>query len=270
MNAIQKNAPLFFLAALFVPIIIYAASTHLATKETVINNEWLNTARYINIFISIFYFLFIFKFEQIVYKKAQKKENKKIQNPRAVSYIVGIAIIESISINTLGFQTFKLATTTDVLIFSALSIIGILFWTWRYSNVILTTMRQSANKDKILSIISMNNNIYIPGKDYIRAYTIILKLSGILSFILLIIQIKSFLNSHNNIDTNSHFNILPIAFHIFNTVGCFTAAALRIRKSIYAIFATNAISGFLLFWFPLGTAAFIYWYFKVRKREEVK
>ena len=42
MNAIQKNAPLFFLAALFVPIIIYAASTHLATKETVINNEWLS------------------------------------------------------------------------------------------------------------------------------------------------------------------------------------------------------------------------------------
>jgi hypothetical protein len=44
-------------------------------------------------------------------------------------------------------------------------------------------------------------------------------------------------------------------------------ALLRARDSSYAIGATTALNVLLSLLFPFGTAAFLYWWFVVRKRE---
>jgi len=235
MKIDNKNIPLFFLATLFAPIWFYMFSVHIETKQLNLNEEWLNRVRIITFIVSISYLIFLSKIENIIYNKSLQEDHTNKHNPRIISYIIGIALILSLSINTLGLQLFGLAKTIDVLIYSILSIIGILFWRWRYSNIILATMRQSVNKDKILSIISKNNHINISGKYYIRTYTTILKLLGLLFFLLLIIQFNSFFNSQNNIDANAQFKIIQLAFLFFNTVGCITAVFLRRAKSIYAI-----------------------------------
>jgi len=42
---------------------------------------------------------------------------------------------------------------------------------------------------------------------------------------------------------------------------------LRVRKSQFAIGATGALSILLAFYFPVGTAVFLYWWFGIRRRE---
>ena len=61
-------------------------------------------------------------------------------------------------------------------------------------------------------------------------------------------------------------NIPWIPIYAFITAGSWGTAILRFRRSPYALFATGAISIVFLIWFPLGTAAFIYWIGWIRKK----
>jgi len=57
------------------------------------------------------------------------------------------------------------------------------------------------------------------------------------------------------------------AFLLVLAVMCFWAAALRSVGARVAATATSATSLLLGFWFPLGTAASLWWWISVRKRE---
>jgi len=269
MKIDNKNIHLFFFGILFAPITYYEFSVYIATKQSNINEEWLTTVRIITFIISISYLIFLSKIENIIYNKSLQEDHTNKHHPRIISYIIGIALILSLSIYPLILQKFSLATSMDVLIYSICSMIGIIFWTRCYSNIIIPNMSDQSDEDKS-SAIDKHADKKLSKVNFISNYTIILKVLALVFFLLLIIQLNSLFDTENNPDPNFKFKIIPIAFFLFNTVGCITAVFLRKTKSIYAAFATRAISGFLIIWFPLGTGAFIYWYIKVRKREEVE
>jgi len=63
------------------------------------------------------------------------------------------------------------------------------------------------------------------------------------------------------------FGPMIMVLQIVLALMCFWAAALRSVGASVAGTATSATSFLLAIWFPLGTAAFLWWWFSVRKRE---
>lgn len=59
--------------------------------------------------------------------------------------------------------------------------------------------------------------------------------------------------------------VMPIYF--MASFSSLIAVMLRVRKSPYALFVTQAVSYLLIAWFPFGTACFAYWYIWIRKKE---
>ena len=152
MKIDNKSIHLFFFAILFNPIIYYECSVYIATKQSNINEEWLTTVRIITFIISISYLIFLSKIENIINNKSLQEDHTNKHHPRIISYIIGIALILSLSIYPLGLQEFRLATSMDVLIYSICSMIGILFWTWRYSDIIIPIMSDQYDEDKSSAI----------------------------------------------------------------------------------------------------------------------
>ena len=211
--------------------------------------------------------MFALYIEKRSIKNLNNKFSFKCISPRIISYIIGMALILSISINPLILQEFRLATSMDVLIYSILSITGILIWAWRYRDIFID------NNDKLIigtedQSLQYYEHEVATARQYMSKYTIVLAILGTLSLIILSLIVASYFNQQDNGDIDSNLNILFVSLYTVLTVGCFTVVFLRKKKSTYTVFATRAISCFLIFWVPLGTATFIYWVWKVRKREE--
>lgn len=104
MKIDNKNIHLFFFAILFAPIVYYESSVYISTKQSNINEEWLTTVRIITFIISISYLIFLSKIENIIYNKSLLEDHTNKHHPRIISYIIGIALILSLSIYPLGLQ----------------------------------------------------------------------------------------------------------------------------------------------------------------------
>ena len=77
-------------------------------------------------------------------------------------------------------------------------------------------------------------------------------------------------NSLGGYAGNTGMHIFWVSAYILLAIGCWVTAFLRLRRSFSAARATRVISIMLIIFFPLGTAAFAYWFWKVRKTEGEK
>ena len=103
-------------------------------------------------------------------------------------------------------------------------------------------------------------------RDTVRGYTIALGVFGL--FMLLGALTAYSVIDKPTTDGDSRWALEFVArIELMLTVVAGLVVALRARLSPYAHMATAAFSWFLLFSFPIGTAFFLYWYFKVRPRE---
>lgn len=128
--------------------------------------------------------MFALYIEKRSIKNLNNKFSFKCISPRIISYIIGMALILSISINPLILQEFRLATSMDVLIYSILSITGILIWAWRYRDIFID------NNDKLIigtedQSLQYYEHEVATARQYMSKYTIVLAILGTLSLIIL-------------------------------------------------------------------------------------
>jgi len=133
-----------------------------------------------------------------------------------------------------------------------LSFIGIIFWSW-YQRAVFKV----DGKKEFQTITSET-----------RSYTIILIILGFISLGLLALKVFLIVKPPEYYTAPVSISIPGIPIYAFITLGSWGTAILRFRRSPYALSATGAISIGLLFLFPLGTAAFIYWIGWIRKKEK--
>jgi hypothetical protein len=212
----------------------------------IVQPAWINWARLTVYFSYIIIAVLIFLIDHHMQTKATERTAINKKNSDLVSLLNGLSMFSlpsyaMIIIFVLG------GNITDVYICSALSIAGIIFWLW---------YKRSFIKPKI-----SNSEIY-----YVRAYTTILIVISILSAVLFVSEIFS--PGHMNIGKkNLSIAMLVMPIYFVMALSSMIAVILRVRKSPYALFATQAASYLLIAWFPFGTLCFAYWYFRIRKKE---
>ncbi len=111
----------------------------------------------------------------------------------------------------------------------------------------------------------------IPGRESrdnnVKSYTTVLAVLGLLALAFLALQIILILRPPEGYNEPLQWN-LPWAFiNGFLLTSCIVTVILRRINSPHASDATALISILLAFWVPFGTAAYIYWRFKIRPRE---
>jgi hypothetical protein len=101
----------------------------------------------------------------------------------------------------------------------------------------------------------------------VRAYTAVIIIMGVLYFFSSLLPVFILLSRVYDSVIFTALFIFLIFFYGFFAIGCWITAILRARRSPYALAATRAASVLFLPWIPFGTAAFVYWFGWVRKRE---
>jgi len=140
-----------------------------------------------------------------------------------------------------------------------------IFWSLHKRNAFnLSRHVESQEHSQDISQLSKSSDV-----SFVRTYTMTLAIlsiiyTGLLSLkIFLINNPPEFLTAHN-----PSLEMLTVPVYAFLAIFCLATAVLRFRKSPYALFATNAISILLVVWIPFGTAASVYWFGWVRKKEK--
>lgn len=152
------------------------------------------------------------------------------------------------------------APAMDVYLSSAYSFLGVSFWSWRKHAL----FRAPAEDPKD---IGQRHHASPKTVLFSRGYTILLRLLGAAALSFLIPKLILITYGLRPSTGSVSLEIFVSAIYLILAVVCWITARLRTRSSSYAIAATGAISFMLLCWFPLGTAAFIYWIGWVRKTE---
>jgi len=100
----------------------------------------------------------------------------------------------------------------------------------------------------------------------VRGYTIALAVLAVL-FVVNALSVLALRDSPNTSSTSAA--TLTLIAEFAGIVGALVVlvVVLRVRASQYARGATAVLSCFLIGYFPLGTAYFLYWLFAVRPRE---
>jgi MFS family permease len=211
--------------------------------------EWITYARIILVALTFFFIAYAFFSEQQIRTKKLEKIRKKGRNPEAAIFIIGSAYF--MYPGFIAFFIFILGgTIADVYLFSAVSFIGVLVWSWRQRAIF---KRPISKKEA--------------ARPMVRAYTIIIIIIGVLSLIAGFLEAFVMLSTTEDSKVLSAVYIFSISIYVFFAIWCWITAILRVRRSPYALATTGAISPIFLFGFPFGTAAFIYWIGWVRKKE---
>jgi len=235
-------------AFLFTPILYAAlAATINQSRGPTEAPEWITIARIISVAYTISCLASALFIERHIREKSAEKIRKKGRDPELAILLCGFGVLLSPALIALILFFFG-SPVTDVYAYSLFSLIGIGAWSWRQGEL----FRVSAEGASI---------------PIVRPYTIVLIVLGVLALVFLAIGILLMARPPESYTTPSRFHILWIPFCAFLAAGCWITAFLRARRSSYAMTTTRAISTILLMWFPLGTAAFVYWIRWVRKKE---
>lgn len=239
-------------ALLFAPLVYLFIAHSINTSRAPIEPPgWLTLARIILYIFVVCCLPLAFLMERSIRKESAEKIIKKGKDPEVSILIVGSALF--LAPTCIAFFIFIFGgLLTDIYICSVLSFIGIIFWSW-YQRTVFKIERKS--KSQIISSLT-------------RSYTIVLILLGLISLGFLAFKIFLIVKPLEYSTGPFSENILLIPIYAFSTLGSWGTVILRFRRSPYALFASGAISYVLLFWFPFGTAAFIYWIVWIKKKEK--
>ena len=240
------------LGFLFAPICYFSvAHTINATRDPIESPGWTTLARIILYLFTVGCFYLSFFMEQHIRKKSAKAIIKKGKDPDFLILMVGSALY--LAPACIAFFLFLFwGLLSDIYICSVLSFIGIIYWSWHQRAIF-----KIDDKNQFQTISSE-----------IRSYTIILFILGFISLGFLALKVFIIVNPPESYTAPVSIEIPGIPIYAFIVIGSWGTAILRFRRSSYALVATGIISFVFLFWFPFGTAAFIYWIGWIRKKEK--
>jgi uncharacterized membrane protein YhdT len=243
---------IFTLAFLFAPICyLSVAYTINVTRGPISSPDWLTLARIVIYLFAMCCFVSSFLIERHILKKSKDKLIKKGKDPDVLILIIGLALF--LAPACIAFFLFIFGgLLTDLYACSILSFVGIIFWSWHQRAVFKI---DGENESQIISSEA-------------RSYTIILILLGLISLGFLALKIFLIIKPPEYYTAPVSIEIPGIPIYAVMTICSWGTAILRFRRSSYALLATGTISFVYLFWFPFGTAAFIYWIGWIRKKEK--
>jgi len=211
--------------------------------------EWSTYARIILVGLSIFFIVYAFFTEHNIRTKKVEKIRSKGKDPEEVILVFGNALVQYPGF--IAFFIFLLGgTVADVYIFSAVSFTGVLAWSWRHRAIFKRPIYQKEAT-----------------RPMVRAYTAVIIIMGVLYFFSGLLLVFVLLSRVYDFGILTALFIFLIFFYGFFAIGCWITAILRARRSPYALATTGAASVLFLPWIPFGTAAFVYWFGWVRKKE---
>ena len=268
MKNIKCILPFIITGLLMTPLCYIAVTNFIVTsRQSIEPPDWVNIARLFNVAFSFICVFSVFIFEHKIKTNSAFKLTKKGQDPELVMFISGASLFLAPACLAFFLVLFG-SVTVDVKVYSAFAFLAILYWSWRYRRLFLN-LKDEHGIQTISELIETSDSKEIMSK-IVRAYTIVLAILGTFSLLFLGMKILLIFQPPENYDMPTQMDIIWVPYYSLLFISCWTTVVLRIKKSSIAIFATRAISLFLLIWVPFGTAAFIYWIWKVRKREEAK
>jgi hypothetical protein len=224
--------------------------------------EWTSLERIITAVLALIAYSSPVFIGRLILSKFGEKLKNKGKNPDLVVLIYGYFILIIPPYFALAFSWLG-CPVIDVYIYSALSFFAIIIWSWH--NRYVFSLSDDSIYKSTESGVTMKE--VTPVKT-VRAYTIILFILGVLFLSLTALSVfVLMLPAEYDSEYNPLSVIVWALFYIIMMIGCWCAAFLRKNKSSYAIPVTEVIGYLLIIFFPFGTAAFIYWFGWVRKKE---
>jgi hypothetical protein len=158
-------------------------------------------------------------------------------------FIVGSTLALSLVVVALGLNFLGLPVV-DVYLASAFSVVLLLFWAWRYRTLFAGPIpsQMSRRYSLVLILVAAWHSLWLAVRLLARGVVTETDLQAAVSWY-----------------TAALFTIVSIA--------CLLVAQLRRSRSAYSLPATTALSVWLAFDLPFGTAAFLYWLLRVRKHD---
>jgi hypothetical protein len=255
------------IAFLFAPVLYTSIAAAINKSRGLISApQWTHIARIITVTVAILCPASLFFFQRQIRTKSADKLRKKVKDPELVIFICGLALW--LAPACIAFFLFLIGNPViDVYAYCVFSFIGIGGWSWHKRALFMVAgqvphdMPSSATtpRDRILQGFRPIRTV--------RAYTITLVLLGALALALLCIKILLIVNPPSFYTTPVSLEIPWIFLYALFSIGCWTAAFLRKRGSPHATLVTAVLSTIFVIWVPFGTAAFIYWIGRVRKKE---
>ena len=243
-------------ALLFVPLLYsFVASLHSERRGPTETSDWIIYVRGISIVVALVVpalaLLVVSQFQRLSGDPSPQQQF----NLDFIAFLAGSALfLAPATISVIA--SIAGAPTTDVYFFSLYSFLGVLLWSW-YKRALF----------RIDIEIPGENTGPPQGISFLRTYSIILILLGILASLFLALQIFIVVREINPEHRSVSLDTFWILYYTLIVLGCWLVVVLRARKSQYALAATIFITVTVFSWIPLGTAAFIYWLGWVRKKE---
>lgn len=246
---------------------ILVSNLLVASRQSITPPDWINIPRLLNIGFSIICVISAFMFESKIRGKSADILVKTGQDPEFVAFICGASsFLAPASLALL--LVFLGSATVDVKVYSALAFLAILGWSWRYRKLFHNSIDGHEDPTNSKAMEASDSKVIL--SELVRAYTIVLSILGVLSLLFIAMKILLIVRPPEDYVAHAQTAIFLVAFYSLLSITCWSAVVMRIRKSPFAVFATRAISSLLLVWVPFGTAAFVYWIWRVRKSEEAE
>lgn len=271
MKDVEKKRPvvsfILTVALLFAPIMYVAVAATIDEKRGPIQApKWMTIARLVTAGITMCCLALPFFIERNIRAKLAEKARRKGPDPELTILIIGSTVFLAPSGIAVLLFLFG-SPIIDVYAYSVFSFLAVAGWSWHqracFSLSDKAKLEMPSRETVPEQAISAEEGKF----PVVRAYTILLIIVGLLAFTFLGIKILLITTPPEYYTASSHLYMFWIPFYAFLTMGCWMTAFLRARRSSYALAATGGVSIMLLFFIPFGTAAFVYWLWRVRKKE---
>src|SRR4030067_3045137 len=150
--------------------------------------EWINISKIINIIVSVCCLTLLFFFEKRFHPGSIEKLRAKGKEPILTILFQGFGLLELPSILTIIFFYFG-GPVIDVYIYSILSFLGIIVWSWRQRAILISNIDQNYYICKPKDIPSQKSSEAKKIVQFVRSYNLILFLLGVLAFAFLALRI---------------------------------------------------------------------------------
>lgn len=185
-------------------------------------------------------------------KMALKKGRKTNTDLDREMVAVGVIFIEPPAAMAL-LSTFCGGPVSDLYLASAFSIVGTGFWVWLHRKVVFIVPKTETARPVLLN-----------------SYTRLLGFLVIVACGFLILDMIMIFYRYHTTGTLITMYLLGIPLHLSLAFGCRAVSGLRRRQSPVALLATQLLNGFLILWIPVGTCLFVYWYWRIRRKEMLR
>ncbi len=184
-------------------------------------------------------------------KEADKMSNSGL-NPEMVLLLIDLCLLLApvLIVLILSFLGYPII---DVYLYSYSIFIVMLLWLFWKRNIFWST-----------DVINVAPN---KQPQSVKSYTAVLVVLGLLALALLALEVILIVSPPDGYNEPLQWNLPWALINGLIVISCAVTVTLRLIHSPRAFDVTAFISLLLAFWVPFGTAAYIYWRFKIKPRE---